>query len=58
MQTSPEGYTVRSQLIGLDEIRGQSVLFGWNIGVSKFIFGGRRGYSGGNESRARKNPPV
>jgi hypothetical protein len=30
---------------------------GWNIGVSNFIFGGRRGYSGGKESVARKKPP-
>lgn len=30
---------------------------GWNMGVSNFIFGGIKGYSGGNDRRARKNPP-
>lgn len=33
------------------------LLFGWNIGVSKRIFGGRRGYSVGKVSRALKKPP-
>jgi hypothetical protein len=33
------------------------ILFGCHIGVSNFILGGRRGYCGGNERRALKNPP-
>jgi hypothetical protein len=28
------------------------------MGVSKRIFGGSSGYSGGNVSRARKKPPI
>lgn len=32
-------------------------LFGWKMGVSKRIFGGSSGYSGGKFSRARKKPP-
>lgn len=34
------------------------LLFGWKMGVSNFILGGKRGYSGGKESRARKKPPA
>lgn len=44
--------------IGVRAPSGRHLLFGWNIGVSNFIFGGRRGYSVGNFSRARKRPPV
>ena len=32
-------------------------MLGWNMGVSNFILGGINGYSGGNDKRARKNPP-
>lgn len=53
-------------MVGIVEMRkggeangsGEFVLLGCHIGVSNRIFGGMCGYSGGNERRDRKKPPV